>query len=171
MPRGEEIVRATRIVAAGDSYLDPSVTSRVLDVFRASAPQEVGARQRRDLTAREVEVLRLIGQGLSNEEIANQLVIGEATVKTHISRIFDKLDVRDRAAAIVLAFDQGLVTPGMARGVARSSRRIRSECACLKAARQAGGSAVPTRSTVFDSPVASHRIIPKVGSVCHWVHL
>jgi DNA-binding NarL/FixJ family response regulator len=113
---GEEIVRATKIVAAGESYLDPSVTARVLDVYRSSAPREARSSQLGELTARELEVLRLIGQGLSNEEIANDLVIGEATVKTHISRIFDKLEVRDRAAAIVLAFEEGLVTPGMARG-------------------------------------------------------
>jgi DNA-binding NarL/FixJ family response regulator len=113
---GEEIVRATRIVAGGYSYLDPSVTARVLSVYRTSVPFEKPSRRLRDLTPREVEVLRLIGQGLSNEEIADSLVIGSATVKTHISRIFDKLGVRDRAAAIVLAFEEALVTPGMVGG-------------------------------------------------------
>jgi DNA-binding NarL/FixJ family response regulator len=118
---GEEIVRATKIVAAGESYLDPSVTARVLDVYRSSAPRDARSSRLRELTARELEVLRLIGQGLSNEEIADGLVIGEATVKTHISRIFDKLEVRDRATAIVLAFEEGLVTPGMARAGRRRS--------------------------------------------------
>jgi DNA-binding NarL/FixJ family response regulator len=118
---GEEIVRDTKIVASGESYLDPSVTARVLDVYRSSAPREAPSSQLRELTARELEVLRLIGHGLSNEEIANDLVIGEATVKTHISRIFDKLEVRDRAAAIVFAFEEGLVTPGAASGGRRGS--------------------------------------------------
>ena len=109
---GEEILRATRLVAAGDAYLDPAVTARVLAAYRTSTVSDVAARQRlRDLTERELEVLRLLGRGASNAEIAEQLVIGEGTVKTHVGRIFDKLALRDRAAAIVFAFDQGLVQP------------------------------------------------------------
>jgi DNA-binding NarL/FixJ family response regulator len=112
---GEEILRATRLVAGGDAYLDPTVTARVLQTYRAAPPAAEGgpgAAALDQLTGRELEVLRLIGRGLSNEEIAEQLVIGEGTVKTHVGRIFDKLDLRDRAAAIVFAFDHGLVRPG-----------------------------------------------------------
>jgi DNA-binding NarL/FixJ family response regulator len=109
---GEEILRATRLVAGGDAYLDPAVTARVLAADRNSAISDTAAQQRlQELTERELDVLRLIGRGASNAEIAEQLVIGEGTVKTHISRIFDKLDLRDRAAAIVFAFDHGLVQP------------------------------------------------------------
>jgi DNA-binding NarL/FixJ family response regulator len=109
---GEEILRAARLVASGGAYLDPAVTARVLAAYRASSASDFVARQRlQDLTERELEVLRLIGRGASNAEIAEQLVIGEGTVKTHIGRIFDKLELRDRAAAIVFAFDHGLVQP------------------------------------------------------------
>ena len=105
---GEEIVRAVRTLEAGGAYLDPAVTGRVLATYRESTPDR-SEPDLPDLTQRELEVLRLVGRGLSNEEIAGQLVIGEGTVKTHIGRIFDKLDVRDRSAAIVFAFDHGVV--------------------------------------------------------------
>jgi DNA-binding NarL/FixJ family response regulator len=109
---GEEILRAARLVAAGDAYLDPAVTARVLETYRAVGRGRPTASARLgELTGREAEVLRLIGRGLSNEEIAAALVIGEGTVKTHVGRIFDKLELRDRAAAIVFAFDHGLVRP------------------------------------------------------------
>jgi DNA-binding NarL/FixJ family response regulator len=105
---GEEILRAARTLAAGGAYLDPAVTGRVLATYRQSSPVRAES-SLPDLTQRELEVLRLVGRGLSNEEIADQLVIGEGTVKTHIGRIFDKLAVRDRPAAIVFAFDHGIV--------------------------------------------------------------
>jgi DNA-binding NarL/FixJ family response regulator len=109
---GEEIVRAARVVAGGDAYLDPSVTARVLEAYRRAAPLPAAdAELLRELTAREREVLNLLGRGLSNDEIADRLVIGEGTVKTHIGRIFGKLNLRDRPAAIVFAFDNGLVQP------------------------------------------------------------
>jgi DNA-binding NarL/FixJ family response regulator len=114
---GEEILRATRAVAAGDAYLDPAVTARVLATYReAPAPPErpgpdSAGGDAGDLTARELEVLRLIARGLTNDEIAAALVIGEGTVKTHVGRIFDKLDLRDRAAAIIFAYDHGLARP------------------------------------------------------------
>ena len=109
---GEEILRAVRLVASGGAYLDPAVTARVLAAYRTSSASDLVAQQRlQDLTERELEVLRLIGRGASNTKIAEQLVIGEGTVKTHIGRIFDKLELRDRAAAIVFAFDHGLVQP------------------------------------------------------------
>jgi DNA-binding NarL/FixJ family response regulator len=107
----EEIIRAVRAVAQGGAYLDPATTGRVLTAYRGGGPPPPAAVQIGDLTAREVEVLHLIGRGATNEEIADQLVITEATVKTHITRIFDKLGLRDRAAAIVFAFDHGLVQP------------------------------------------------------------
>ena len=105
----EDVVRGVLAVAAGQAVLDPAVTSRVLDAFR-NAPESVPATDT-PLTDRELEVLQLMGRGLSNGEIASTLVISEVTVKSHIGRIFTKLDLRDRAAAIVYAFDQGLVAP------------------------------------------------------------
>jgi DNA-binding NarL/FixJ family response regulator len=106
---GEEILHAARRVAAGDAYLDPSVTARVLEAYRQSLPSRTEV-VIPELTQRELEVLRLIGRGLSNDEIAARLVIGEGTVKTHVGRIFEKLGVRDRPAAIVFAFDHGVVS-------------------------------------------------------------
>jgi DNA-binding NarL/FixJ family response regulator len=105
----EDVVRGVLAVAAGHAVLDPAVTLRVLDAFR-SAPQPAPATDT-PLTERELEVLQLMGRGLSNGEIASSLVISEVTVKSHIGRIFTKLDLRDRAAAIVYAFDRGLVAP------------------------------------------------------------
>ncbi|MEZ0362931.1 response regulator [Mycobacterium sp. pUA109] len=106
----EELIRAVRAVAAGDSYLDPAVTARVLSTYRQVAVQR-RADTVAELTARERDVLTLIGQGRSNTEIADQLCISEVTVKSHIGRIFVKLDLRDRAAAIVYAYDHGIVVP------------------------------------------------------------
>jgi DNA-binding NarL/FixJ family response regulator len=109
---GEDLVRAAHAVAAGDAWLDPSVTARVLTVYRttAAAPSD-GAAAVAHLTAREIDVLRAIGQGATNQEIAAALFVSEATVKSHVGHIFTKLGVRDRAAAIVFAFDHRLVTP------------------------------------------------------------
>jgi DNA-binding NarL/FixJ family response regulator len=87
----EEIIRAVRAVAGGGAYLDPTTTSRVLSAYRAGGPPAPTAAQIGDLTARDVDVLRLIGRGATNEEIAEHLVITDATVKTHITRIFDEL--------------------------------------------------------------------------------
>lgn len=109
----EELIRAVRTVARGDSYLDPAVTARVLSTYRKTpdrAPAKHGNRLA-ELTARELDVLTLVGKGLSNNEIADQLCISGVTVKSHIGRIFGKLDLRDRAAAIVYAYDNGIVTP------------------------------------------------------------
>ena len=108
-----ELVHAVRVVAAGDALLAPSVTRRLIADFarrpRAarSAPVALGA-----LTARETEVLRLIAGGLSNAEISDTLVIAEQTTKTHVGRILAKLGLRDRAQAVVVAYESGLVTPG-----------------------------------------------------------
>ena len=110
---GEELIRSARSVAGGDAWLDPSVTERVLATYRSAAPvRDDGAAARiEELTPRERDVLRLIGRGASNTEIAESLFVSEATVKSHIGHIFTKLDLRDRAAAIVFAFDHGLVAP------------------------------------------------------------
>jgi DNA-binding NarL/FixJ family response regulator len=106
----EELIRAVRAVARGDSYLDPAVTARVLTTYRqATEPPRKTAVT--DLTARELDVLTLIAKGCSNAEIADALSISGVTVKSHIGHIFVKLDLRDRAAAIVYAYDHGIVSP------------------------------------------------------------
>jgi DNA-binding NarL/FixJ family response regulator len=109
----EELQRAVRIVAAGGAWLDPGVTHRVLDVYRA-APTSAPARHAdlARLTDREREVLRLIGEGRTNPEIAAQLVVGEGTVKTHINHLFAKLHLRDRAAAVIFAYENDLIGEG-----------------------------------------------------------
>jgi DNA-binding NarL/FixJ family response regulator len=106
----EDLIRGVRAVATGQALLDPAVTGRVLATYRTSTPGGAGADDTA-LSARELDVLRLIGRGLSNGEIAETLVISEVTVKSHIGRIFTKLGLRDRAAAIVFAFDRGIVSP------------------------------------------------------------
>jgi DNA-binding NarL/FixJ family response regulator len=111
----EDLQRAVRAVAAGQSWLDPTVTGRVLTSYREGpVPAEPGAEVLL-LTPREREVLALIGEGLSNLEIAARLTLGEGTVKTHVGHIFTKLGLRDRAAAVVFAFDHGVVRPGRPR--------------------------------------------------------
>nr|WP_186245670.1 response regulator transcription factor [Mycobacterium simulans] len=109
----EELIRAVRAVARGDSYLDTAVTSRVLSTYRKAGrgPDRKPGGDIAELTTRELDVLTLIGKGLSNKEIADELCISGVTVKSHIGRIFGKLDLRDRAAAIVYAYDNGIVAP------------------------------------------------------------
>ena len=108
-----ELVHAVRVVAAGEALLAPSVTRRLIADF-ARQPRLGPAVQPAlgALTPRETEVLRLIAHGLSNTEISDTLVIAEQTTKTHVGRILAKLDLRDRAQAVVLAYETGLVTPG-----------------------------------------------------------
>jgi DNA-binding NarL/FixJ family response regulator len=108
----EDLQRAVREVAAGGSWLDPAVTGRVLSTYREGRAPALPGPAVAVLTPREREVLALIGSGLSNVEIAERLTLGEGTVKTHVGHIFAKLDLRDRAAAVVFAFDHGLVQPG-----------------------------------------------------------
>jgi DNA-binding NarL/FixJ family response regulator len=106
----EELQRAVRIVAEGGAWLDPAVTSRVLAVYRAAPAKPPGRRTALDiLTDREREVLALIGHGHTNAEIARDLGVGEGTVKTHINHLFTKLNLRDRAAAIISAYDHDLI--------------------------------------------------------------
>ena len=107
----EDLQRAVRAVAQGGAWLDPAVTARVLAIYRAApAAGEAGRDEDLDtLTGRELEVLTLIGRGKTNGEIAAELFVSEGTVKTHINHLFTKLRLRDRAAAVVFAFDHGLV--------------------------------------------------------------
>lgn len=107
----EDLIRAVRTVAQGNSWLDPAVTGRVLATYRASTAPPTDSAAASVLTARELEVLGAMACGRTNGEIAAELVISELTVKSHIGRIFTKLDLRDRAAAIVYAYDHGLVRP------------------------------------------------------------
>lgn len=107
-----DLVAAVRVIAPGDALLAPRITRRLLEKFAAQRPP--GGRQAlrlADLTDREREILVLIGQGRSNAEIADELFIAEQTVKSHVSRIFSKLGLRDRIQAVILAFDAGLVEP------------------------------------------------------------
>jgi DNA-binding NarL/FixJ family response regulator len=110
----EAFVEAVRTVAAGEALLAPSVTRRLLDRFRDRFPGAPDPRDARlePLTEREREVLTLVARGLSNREIADRLTLAEPTVKAHVSHVLLKLDLRDRAQAVVLAYDVGLVRPG-----------------------------------------------------------
>jgi DNA-binding NarL/FixJ family response regulator len=108
-----ELVHAVRVVAAGDALLAPSVTRRLIaDFARQPRSRPVFPAALGSLTKRETEVLRLIAHGLSNAEISGTLVIAEQTTKTHVGRVLAKLNLRDRAQAVVLAYETGLVTPG-----------------------------------------------------------
>lgn len=105
----EDLIRAAREVAGGNAWLDPAVTERVLSTYRRT--EHAPAAPTPDLTPRELDVLALVAQGMTNGEIATQLFVSEATVKTHLAHIFTKLDLRDRAAAIIYAFDAGIAVP------------------------------------------------------------
>jgi DNA-binding NarL/FixJ family response regulator len=109
---GAEFVRGVRIVADGDALLAPSVTRRLIAEFTGRRARSVPPARIAALTPRENEVLALLARGLSNREIAGVMVLTEETVKTHVSRLLAKLGLRDRAQAIVAAFDAGLVVPG-----------------------------------------------------------
>jgi DNA-binding NarL/FixJ family response regulator len=109
-----ELAHAVRTVAAGNTLLDPAITRRLVEEFVSRpAPGRADPRLSR-LTDREREVLDLVGRGLSNAEVAERLVVSETTAKTHVSRILTKLDLRDRVQAVVLAYESGLVRPGVA---------------------------------------------------------
>jgi DNA-binding NarL/FixJ family response regulator len=108
----ETLFDAVRVVAAGDALLAPAVTRRLVSEFarlRPTLPRRPGTLV--DLTPRETEVLRLVAEGLSNGEIAERLVVSEETIKTHVSHLLTKLDLRDRTQAVVVAYETGLVTP------------------------------------------------------------
>ncbi len=113
-----ELVRAVRVVAGGEALLAPSVTRRLIADVVAGRGGAAGEQARppsraiAELTPRELEILALVGGGLSNDEIAQRLVISTATAKTHVSRILGKLEARDRAQLVVMAYEAGVVTPG-----------------------------------------------------------
>jgi DNA-binding NarL/FixJ family response regulator len=107
----EGLIAAVRLIAAGDALLAPSITRRLVERFARPAP-EVSHAALATLTARELEVLELLARGLSNGEIAGMLFLSEATVKTHVARIFPKLSLRDRVQAVVFAYETGLVRAG-----------------------------------------------------------
>ncbi|BCI81070.1 response regulator [Mycobacterium sp. SMC-18] len=108
----DDLIRAVRVVAAGDALLAPSVTRRLIaDVVRRRSGPRPWGRELATLTPREREVLELIAQGLSNTDIADRLFVTEHTVKTHVGNIFAKLSLRDRAQAVVVAYESGLVNP------------------------------------------------------------
>ena len=109
----EDLIAAARAVAGGGALFDPAVAPRILERYRrVVAPAARDAARLDLLTEREHEVLRLMARGATNAEIAGTLYVAEATVKTHVGSIFGKLGVRDRAAAIVFAYDHGVVSPG-----------------------------------------------------------
>ena len=108
-----DFVAAIRVVAAGDALIAPSVTRRLLDRFaRLPSPADGTDEVLGQLTERELEVLKLVAEGLSNREIAERLVLAEPTIKTHVSHLLLKLDLRDRAQLVVLAYETGVVRPG-----------------------------------------------------------
>lgn len=109
----DELIRGVRVVAAGEALLAPSVTRRLIaDVTSRRGAPRAHPSKLAVLTPREREVLELIGKGLSNTEIASALFVAEQTVKTHVGKVLGKLDLRDRAQAVVLAYETGVVTPG-----------------------------------------------------------
>ena len=114
VPRGQ-LLHAVRVVAAGDELLSPAITRRLVERFMSPPPAGRGVLRLDRLTPRETDVLRLVGSGLSNAEIATTLFLSEATVKTHLAHVFTKLDLRDRAQAVVVAYESGLVRVGQRR--------------------------------------------------------
>jgi len=115
----EDLIAAIRVVARGDALIAPGVTKRLIEQFARSAPAGAPPAALAALTPREAEVLILVAGGLSNGEIAEELVLSQATVKTHVKRILSKLGVRDRVQAVVLAYEAGLVHPGVSTAQAR----------------------------------------------------
>jgi DNA-binding NarL/FixJ family response regulator len=109
----EELVAGIRMVAQGDSLLAPAVTRRLIEAFvRDHPPDRQPPPALAELTARELEILRLLARGLSNAEIAAELVVSTTTVKTHVARVLSKLGLRDRVQAVVFAYETGVVAPG-----------------------------------------------------------
>ena len=109
----DQLLAGIRVVAAGEALLAPAVTRRLIEEFaRRPAPPPAGPPELAELTPREREILALIARGLSNTEIATDLVLAESTIKSHVGSIFMKLGLRDRAQAVVLAYETGLVRPG-----------------------------------------------------------
>jgi DNA-binding NarL/FixJ family response regulator len=108
----EGLVHGVRVAAAGEALLAPSVTKRLIEEFaRQRAPVRAAGTDLNSLTERELEVMRLLGRGMSNPEIARELKIGEATIKTHVAHVLDKLGLRDRVQAVIFAYEVGLIKP------------------------------------------------------------
>jgi DNA-binding NarL/FixJ family response regulator len=108
----ETLFEAVRVIAAGDALLDPTVTRRLIGEFARLRPRLPAQPELlEDLTKRETEVLRLVAEGLSNDEIAERLVVSKETVKTHVSRVLGKLRLRDRSQAVIVAYESGVVVP------------------------------------------------------------
>ena len=118
-----QLIEAVRVVAGGEALLSPSVTSRLIAEFAARAKERPRLEALAELTEREREVMALAATGLSNEEIAQRLVVSAATAKTHLSRAMVKLGARDRAQLVVLAYETGLVRPGWVSSARFASRR------------------------------------------------
>ena len=109
----EQLVAGIRVVAEGDSLLSPTVTRRLIESFIRDRPRAVKpSAELQELTPREHEILELVARGLSNAEIAEELVVSGTTVKTHVARVLSKLGLRDRVQAVVLAYETGIVSPG-----------------------------------------------------------
>jgi DNA-binding NarL/FixJ family response regulator len=108
----DQLIGAVRCVAAGDALIDPSITRRLIGRFaHAVRPAALQPDRLQELTARELDVLRLVARGLANAEIAAELVVEESTIKTHVSRILLKLGLRDRVQAVVIAYESGFIRP------------------------------------------------------------
>ncbi|MFI6316257.1 response regulator [Nonomuraea sp. NPDC050556] len=112
----ERLFEAVRVIAVGEALLAPTVTRRLISEFAALRPASVPSAELEALTPRETQVLRLVAEGLSNPEIAVRLSVTEETVKTHVSRVLNKLGLRDRTQAVVTAYESGLVVPRARRG-------------------------------------------------------
>jgi DNA-binding NarL/FixJ family response regulator len=110
-----ELLHAIRVIAAGDALLSPAITRKLIEDFARRPPPTAQPAALSELTPRELEVLELIARGSSNADIARELVVSDATVKTHVARVFSKLGLHDRAQAVVLAYETGLVAPGLFR--------------------------------------------------------
>jgi DNA-binding NarL/FixJ family response regulator len=111
----EQLVTGIRVVAEGEALLAPSITRRLIQEFAVTVPTPAEPpKGLDDLTARELEVFKLVARGLSNAEIAEALIVGETTVKTHVARVLMKLGLRDRVQAVVLAYESGVAVPGRA---------------------------------------------------------
>lgn len=108
----EQLISAVSVIAQGDALLAPQVTRRLISEFARHLPPTHKPEQLKGLTERELEVLKLVAQGLSNAEIAGELYVSETTIRTHVGRMLTKLDLRDRVQAVVLAYETGLVRPG-----------------------------------------------------------
>jgi DNA-binding NarL/FixJ family response regulator len=107
----ETMFEAVRVIAAGEALLAPAITRRLIAEFARLRPRQVRPEALAELTPRETEILGLVAEGLSNREIAQRLVLSDDTVKTHVSHVLRKLDLRDRAQAVVVAYESGLVVP------------------------------------------------------------